>query len=364
MKKKYVALLLLICCYNIYANNYLNSSFHFLPTNNLQAKLITFFVDTFKDKEQVNNTISSAFLNNKNLKTVKTSAFVITGCPSNINVNNDAGNCNALISSNLDVTSFTGTLNWTMTGATSGSGSGQIGSYTFNVGVTTINYIDDDGGSGCSFTVTVNDSESPVVSNCMTRYPNVNSGACSYVAYNNFFPTATDNCTTVNVVDWSASGATTTNNIIEGKNNFVGGVTFNAGITTVVVNFVDSSSNTASCSFEIRVNDNIPPTITCPGNQTGNVDASCNFTIPDYTGLATANDNCAGGVVTQSPIAGTVVSVGTTNIGLTVTDAAGLTANCNFDVVVSDTIPPTASNPADINVQCLADVPAANPNVV
>ncbi|MEQ3796464.1 hypothetical protein AAFP94_14870, partial [Flavobacteriaceae bacterium MJ-SS4] len=26
--------------------------------------------------------------------------------------------------------------------------------------------------------------------------------------------------------------------------------------------------------------------------------------------------------------------------------------------------PPTASNPADINVQCLADVPAANPNVV
>ncbi|WP_449500926.1 HYR-like domain-containing protein, partial [Aestuariivivens insulae] len=52
-------------------------------------------------------------------------------------------------------------------------------------------------------------------------------------------------------------------------------------------------------------------------------------------------------------------NIGTTNVIYTDNDDT-----CSFIVTVSDTQDPTASNPADINVQCLADVPAADPAVV
>ena len=57
------------------------------------------------------------------------------------------------------------------------------------------------------------------------------------------------------------------------------------------------------------VSDNINPTISCPEDQEESVDASCNFTLPDYTSLATAADNCTDVTVTQVPAPGTVVDL-------------------------------------------------------
>ena len=54
-----------------------------------------------------------------------------------------------------------------MTGATTASGSGQVGTYTFPIGVTTITYTNTDGAGLTAIdamTVTVTDNEAPTVS--------------------------------------------------------------------------------------------------------------------------------------------------------------------------------------------------------
>jgi len=66
-------------------------------------------------------------------------------------------------------------------------------------------------------------------------------------------------------------------------------------------------------------------------------DSNDMYEIPDYVGdgLVTITDNCSTTFTTlQNPAAGTMVSVGTTNIIIEATDDAGNTAGCNFDVVV------------------------------
>jgi hypothetical protein len=122
---------------------------------------------------------------------------------------------------------------------------------------------------------------------------------------------------------------------------------------------VDESTGLCG-TVTVTIQDITNPTITCPGNQVGSVDASCNFSLPDYTGLATAADNCtASPTVTQVPAAGTIVGTGTTNVVLTATDGSSNTSNCNFDVVVSDNTNPTITCPANMTV-CAGDVVTFN----
>lgn len=72
------------------------------------------------------------------------------------------------------------------------------------------------------------------------------------------------------------------------------------------------------------------------------LDANCTASLPDYTSLAEAADNCSLQGVTQSPVAGTTVSgSGPMTILLTVTDIAGLTDTCSFTVNKVDNTPPT-----------------------
>ncbi|MCC5944553.1 MAG: T9SS type A sorting domain-containing protein, partial [Bernardetiaceae bacterium] len=61
--------------------------------------------------------------------------------------------------------------------------------------------------------------------------------------------------------------------------------------------------------------------------------------LMDYTGMATADDNCSVSV-TQTPVAGTILTDTTTIITLTATDASGNSVDCSFEVTVTIT-PPT-----------------------
>ncbi len=95
--------------------------------------------------------------------------------------------------------------------------------------------------------------------------------------------------------------------------------------------------------------DNLPPVITCPGDQVIATNGSCTVTVPDYTslaivdGLAAADNKVA--TVTQSPAAGTVLSgTGATTITLTATDVAGHTGQCSFTLTRTDDTPPVISN--------------------
>jgi hypothetical protein len=101
-----------------------------------------------------------------------TQAPTIT-CPANIVRATDAGVCtatfappNAVTADNCAVTQLT----WAMTGVTTGTspatGINNLGSRTFNLGVTTVTYTVRDAAGNqtvCSFTVTVNDNQIPAI---------------------------------------------------------------------------------------------------------------------------------------------------------------------------------------------------------
>lgn len=165
--------------------------------------------------------------------------------------------------------------------------------------------------------------------------------------------------------------------------NAGGLVTDNCGLNTVSFAFVqdvsDGKSNPETITRSYQISDNCGnvqtleqkiilhdltnPTISCSGNQNENLTAACNFTLPDYTGLATVSDNCdASPVVTQSPVAGTIITANTT-ITLTVTDASGNSNNCTFDVILSDAIAPVLNDLSDLSISDCADDETTIPQV-
>lgn len=121
-----------------------------------------------------------------------------------------------------------------------------------------------------------------------------------------------------------------------------------------------------SCTFNVIVVDNQPPSVTCPANITTNTDAGqCSATV-NYT-TPTGSDNCPGVTVVCSPASGSTFSKGTTTVTCTATDASSLTASCNFTVTVNDNQPPSiGACPAPITTstdpnQCSAIVNYTSP---
>ncbi len=85
--------------------------------------------------------------------------------------------------------------------------------------------------------------------------------------------------------------------------------------------------------------DAIDPTVTCPADMTEVINQGAQFTIPDYTPMATATDNCnSSPVLTQSPAAGTQVGAGITTITILATDGAGNTGDCTFELEVIEVL--------------------------
>jgi len=89
-------------------------------------------------------------------------------CPGPLSVNADAGLCSAVVDP-VEPTVNAGnpvTWSWVMTGATTASGTGAIGNYTFNVGVTTLTWTATNiaGSDICVQTITVIDNQPPTFS--------------------------------------------------------------------------------------------------------------------------------------------------------------------------------------------------------
>ena len=90
-------------------------------------------------------------------------------CPANISTSNQTNVCTATLNPGFPVLS-NGTapvsFSWVMSGATSGSGTGAVGNYTFNLGTTTITWTATNvaGTDICSQTITVADNQAPVFS--------------------------------------------------------------------------------------------------------------------------------------------------------------------------------------------------------
>jgi len=258
-------------------------------------------------------------------------APVITGCPTNITVNTNAG-CGAVV--NWAPASFTDNC----TGGTITSV--PVNGSTFPVGPpTTVTYTATDASGNtatCSFTVTVVDNVLPVITGCPANMT-VNANAACGAVVNWTPPSFTDNCT----------GGTLTSVPVNGS-------TFPVGPpTTVIYTATDAAGNSASCSFTVTVVDNTPPAFsTCPTDITvaadpESCDASVNWTLP------TATDNCSGSVsLTNTHDPGNTFEIASTPVRYTATDLAGLSAECVFNVIVrNETIPVISDCPSDITAR-------------
>ncbi len=137
--------------------------------------------------------------------------------------------------------------------------------------------------------------------------------------------TATDNCDTNLDVTQSPTAGTS----ISGATN------------TVTLTVTDDAGNFAPVSFNVEVVDNTNPTITCIANQTVTADATHNYTVSGTQFDPTAsNDNCGVASIVNdfnstSTLANAQLPEGTTPITWTVTDNAGNTATCSFNVLVN-----------------------------
>jgi len=124
----------------------------------------------------------------------------------------------------------------------------------------------------------------------------------------------------------------------------------NLGANTVTLTVTDNNGNTATCTATITVQDNVAPTITCPATQTVPLGVGCEAEMPNYTGMASASDNCSVNVTQVAAAGGTLSGTGTQTVTLTATDQSGNTATCAFTLNKVDQIAPAISCPATIEV--------------
>ncbi|MBX2827118.1 MAG: HYR domain-containing protein [Flavobacteriaceae bacterium] len=246
-------------------------------------------------------------------------------CPADITVSNDPGQCNAVVTFTLP----TATDNCPGTVVTASPASGS----TFPVGTTavTVTATDASGNTtSCTFNVTVNDTEDPIVTCPADITVSNDPGQCSAVV--NFTPTVSDKCPGVTLVSSPASGSV-----------------FPVGTTLVTVTGTDAAGNTATCTFNVTVNDTENPTISCPADITVNNDPGDCGAVVTYT-APTGSDNCPASTTVQTSglPSGSIFPVGVTVNTFEVTDATGNTATCSFNVTVIDNENPTITCPADI----------------
>jgi subtilisin-like proprotein convertase family protein len=144
-------------------------------------------------------------------------------CPANITVPNSPGQCGATVTFAPSTTGDCGAV-----GCTPASGS------FFPVGATSVTCTTAAGPS-CSFSVTVNDNENPVITcpsdQSATAPPGQSSTTVTYPD-----PMVADNCPGATFVCSPPSGSS-----------------FPVGVTTVACTATDASSNQANCTFKVAV---------------------------------------------------------------------------------------------------------------
>jgi extracellular elastinolytic metalloproteinase len=150
-------------------------------------------------------------------------------------------------------------------------------------------------------------------------------------------------------LDWSGIGASLTGECASGSFRRVGDTNAAADWTgtceTADFGTPNSDINlgAAGCAGERTLTEviaeTVNPEITCPANVTVQVNVGDQFTLPDYTGDASATDNCnPDPVITQDPAVGTMVGAGVTTMTMTATDAAGNADTCTFTVTVEEVL--------------------------
>ena len=204
-------------------------------------------------------------------------------------------------------------------------------------------------------TITAIDNTSPTASNpapvsvqCIASVPAPNISVVTDEA---------DNCTAAPVVAF-----------VSDVNNGGAGCTASPYIVTRTYSVTDACGNSINVTQTITAIDNTSPTASNPAPV--NVQCIADVPAPNISVVTDEADNC-----TAAPVVAFVSDVNNSGAGCTaspyivtrtysVTDACGNNINVTQTITAIDNTPPTASNPAPVNVQCIADVPAPNIAVV
>ncbi|MDR5591991.1 Ig-like domain-containing protein, partial [Christiangramia sp. SM2212] len=248
-------------------------------------------------------------------------------CPSDFDSGVDTGVCGAVVEFETP-TGFDNSGEVTVT-QTNGPASGA----EFPVGTTTVEFTATDAAGNsatCSFTVTINDDEAPVIEDMENITVNNDAGICGAVVSFET-PGGTDNCGIESVI------------MTEGLDS---GSEFPVGETTITYVATDTAGLTATTSFTVTVIDNEAPSIECPEDITVNVAFGTTSAIVEYE-TVTVTDNCGGSTTTMTSgiASGEEFPVGDTVITYTVTDANGNESTCQFTVTVEEN-PAPAPPPA------------------
>ncbi|SDS30716.1 tandem-95 repeat protein [Christiangramia echinicola] len=215
-----------------------------------------------------------------------------------------------------------------------GPESGEV----FPVGITTVSFkaTDSSGNTAeCSFEITIVDDEAPAIAEMDNIVVNNDSGICGAIV--NFeIPGATDNCGIES---------------IQQTEGLASGEEFPVGSTSITFTATDTAGLTSTTSFTVTVQDNEAPVIECPDDIVMNVEYGTSSVIVEYEALI-ITENC--GETTTEVISGIASGeefpIGTTTISYVVTDSAGNSSECNFDVEIVEDAPPAPPTVPAVNV--------------
>ncbi|MEZ4943554.1 MAG: HYR domain-containing protein [Saprospiraceae bacterium] len=251
-------------------------------------------------------------------------------CPADVTVNTEQDKCTAVV--RYDAPEVFDNCSIDATTQLHGLASGTA----FPKGQTLNEFQTRDGAgltASCSFTVTVNDVQKPVIRCSENKTVNNDPGNCS--ARVNFASTATDNCTSA----------------VSIAHSIVSGSVFPVGTTIITGIATDESDNTSSCTFSITVNDLGLPSISCPANLTQSCEVS---TLPETVGNPSPADNCGVADVKYSDIRidGNCPGNYTLRRTWTVADIHTNSNTCQQVITVHDRKAPVITCPETLTVTC------------
>ncbi|MEO1624623.1 MAG: HYR domain-containing protein, partial [Bacteroidota bacterium] len=264
--------------------------------------------------------------------TVQDDTDPVVGCPIDLTVSVDPGNCSASVSGLAPTIAANcpTTTSYTITGATTATGSNDASGTVFQVGTSTVTYnvTESSGRMGsCSFTVTVEDNADPII-NCPANIAqNADAGQCG-AAVTIPAATATDDCGIQSITN-------------DFNNTADASGTYPVGSTTVVWTATDVNGRTATCSMEIVITDATPPTVNCPADLTVDITSGNSSVVngidpvvSDACGVASTTYRLSTGATGNNTASGTSFGLGTTTVTYIATDVNGNVDSCQFGVTV------------------------------
>jgi hypothetical protein len=213
----------------------------------------------------------------------------------------------------------------------------------FPIGITTVVCTAKDAVGNtatCMFTVTIVDTEPPVITTPTNQIVVADLGQCSAVV--NYTVAVSDNVPGVTLTCTPPSGTA-----------------FAKGATPVVCIAADTSNNRATNSFTVTVQDKEKPILNLPANIIVSAAPGAGTAVVTYS--VTAMDNCSVPTVVSRPDSGSAFPLGTTIVTAQATDGSGNIQVGTFTITVVDTQPPVITVPTNLIVaasfgQCSAVV--------